>query len=188
MIRVGPRNRWGLIALAAAALVSVLAATGALSGLENASAEARARLLMREVHSDIVIVGIDAASLAALDQWPWPRRNHAKLVGELSRAAPDRVFLDIDFSSQSNALDDAVLEAALAKPRDFPLALPTFFQRSSGTDGQSRSANHCVALRAAPRARSSTANPRPMAARATGAISGRSRAYASQASSTRAAF
>ena len=135
MIRVGHRISWGLIALAATALVSVLAATGALSALENAGAEARARLLMREVRSDIVIVGIDAASLAALDQWPWPRRYHAKLVGKLSRAAPDRVFMDIDFSSQSNALDDAVLEAALAKPRDYPLALPTFFQRANGTDG-----------------------------------------------------
>ncbi len=135
MIRFRHRNGWGLIALAAAALVSVLAATGALSTLENAGADARSRLLMREVRSDIVIVGIDAASLAALDQWPWPRRYHAKLVEELSRAAPDRVFIDIDFSSQSNALDDAVLEAALAKPRDYPLALPTFFQRSNGDDG-----------------------------------------------------
>jgi PAS domain S-box-containing protein len=134
MIRVGRRTRWGLIALAAAALVSLLAATGALSALENAGADARARLLMREVRSDIVIVGIDAASLAALDQWPWPRRHHAKLLEELSRAAPDNVFMDIDFSSQSNALDDAVLEAALARPRDYPLALPIFFQRANGID------------------------------------------------------
>ena len=96
MIRFRHRNGWGLIALAAAALVSVLAATGALSTLENAGADARSRLLMREVRSDIVIVGIDAASLAALDQWPWPRRYHAKLVEELSRAAPDRVLIDID--------------------------------------------------------------------------------------------
>ena len=120
MIRVRHGSGWGLIALAAAALVSVLAATGTLSSLENAGADARSRLLMREVRSDIVIVGIDAASLTALDQWPWPRRYHAKLVEELSRAAPDRVFIDIDFSSQSNALDDAVLDDAhrhLVEPR-----------------------------------------------------------------------
>src|SRR6187549_97545 len=119
MIRLGRRNGWGLIALATATLVSVLAVSGALTALENAGADMRARVLMHEVPSDIVIVAIDAASLAALDHWPWPRRHHAKLVEEISRAAPDSVFMDIDFSSQSNALDDAVLEAALAKPRDW---------------------------------------------------------------------
>jgi len=136
MIRLGRRNGWGLIALATATLVSVLAVSGALTALENAGADMRARMLMHEVPSDIVIVAIDAASLAALDHWPWPRRHHAKLVEEISRAAPDSVFMDIDFSSQSNALDDAVLEAALAKPRDYPLVLPTFFQRATGGDGE----------------------------------------------------
>ena len=136
MIRLGRRNGWGLIALATATLVSVLAVSGALTALENAGADMRARVLMHEVPSDIVIVAIDAASLAALDHWPWPRRHHAKLVEEISRAAPDSVFMDIDFSSQSNALDDAVLEAALAKPRDYPLVLPTFFQRATGGDGE----------------------------------------------------
>ncbi|HEY6123301.1 MAG TPA: diguanylate cyclase, partial [Steroidobacteraceae bacterium] len=111
-----------------------LRATGLLQPLENGVADARARLTMREVRSDIVIVGIDAASLATLDRWPWPRRHHAKLLEEISRAAPARVFMDIDFSSQSNQIDDAVLEAALAKPRDFPILLPTYFQNASGTD------------------------------------------------------
>src|SRR6188768_1369532 len=136
MIRLSRRNGWWLIALAVLAIAAGLRALGALQPLDNAFADQRARLFTHEVRSDIVIVGIDAASLAALDQWPWPRRYHAKLVEELSRAAPDRVFIDIDFSSQSNALDDAVLEAALAKPRDYPLVLPTFFQRATGGDGE----------------------------------------------------
>jgi len=134
MIRVGRRHGWWAIALTAFALVAALRTTDALQALENAAVDARARLLIRDVRSDIVIVGIDAASLAALEQWPWPRRHHAKLVEELTRASPASVFMDIDFSSQSNALDDAVLEAALARPRDYPLLLPTFFQRTNGTD------------------------------------------------------
>jgi diguanylate cyclase (GGDEF)-like protein/PAS domain S-box-containing protein len=44
------------------------------------------------------------------------------------------VFIDIDFSSTSQSLDDALLEAALAKPRGFPITLPAFFQSSSGVD------------------------------------------------------
>ena len=75
MIRLGRRNGWGLIALATATLVAVLAVSGALTALENAGADMRARMLMHEVPSDIVIVAIDAASLAALDHWPWPRRR-----------------------------------------------------------------------------------------------------------------
>src|SRR5262245_36884455 len=113
MIRVGRRHAAWLMALAVFALVLALHAAHVLQPLENAASDARARLLTREVPSDIVIVGIDAASLQALDQWPWPRAHHAKLIEELTRAAPASVFLDIDLSSQSTVLNDAVLEAAL---------------------------------------------------------------------------
>ncbi|HEV7608230.1 MAG TPA: EAL domain-containing protein [Steroidobacteraceae bacterium] len=134
MIRFGRRHGWWLIALAAFALVWGLHATHQLRPLENAASDLRASLLTREVHSDVVIVGIDAASLAALDQWPWPRSHHADLIGQLTRAAPRSVFLDIDFSSPSKGLEDAVLEGALIKPRDYPVMLPVFFQNASGAD------------------------------------------------------
>jgi diguanylate cyclase (GGDEF)-like protein/PAS domain S-box-containing protein len=134
MIRVGRRHGWWLIALAVFVLVGAARLAGWMRPLENAAADARARALTHEVRSDIVIVGIDAASLATLDEWPWPRRHHAELVDRLSAASPARVFFDIDFSSLSNPLDDALLEAALAKPRDYPLVLPTFFQYRSPTD------------------------------------------------------
>ena len=135
MIRIGRRNGWWLTALAAFLMVGVLRMTGALQPLENFMADARARVLAHEVDSDIVIVGIDAASLDALDQWPWPRRHHASLIAQLSKSAPRRVFIDIDFSAPSNQLDDAMLESALARPRDFPIVLPAFFQyRSAGDD------------------------------------------------------
>ena len=88
------------------------------------------------MQSQIVIVGIDSTSIQALDHWPWPRQLHARLLDNLSRANPRRIFLDIDFSSPSNPLDDAVLDAALARRRDFPIALPTFFQYANSADGQ----------------------------------------------------
>ena len=131
----GPRRRgWWLIALAVFAVVACLRVTGQLQWLDDAFADQRARVMREEARSDIVIVGIDAASLAALDQWPWPRRHHAGLLDRLSAAAPRSVFLDVDFSSLSNPLDDAALESALAKPRDFPVILPSFFQYASGAD------------------------------------------------------
>jgi diguanylate cyclase (GGDEF)-like protein/PAS domain S-box-containing protein len=134
MIPFGRRHGWWVVALAVFVLVWGLRATHQLQPLENAATDARARLLGHEVASDIVIVGIDAASLAEIDQFPWPRRHHAKLIEQITRTAPRSVFLDIDFSSQSNALDDALLDAALAKPRDYPITLPTFFQYASGSD------------------------------------------------------
>src|SRR5689334_15935080 len=124
------RQSWWVIALAVLALVCGLRAGGVLRPWENALADQRAKLLNHEVRSDIVIVEIDAASLAALDQWPWPRKYHAKLVDKIAAAGPRSLFLDIDFSAQSNTLNDVVLESALAKPRDFPLYLPTYFQRA----------------------------------------------------------
>jgi diguanylate cyclase (GGDEF)-like protein/PAS domain S-box-containing protein len=134
MIRLGRRHRWWLIALALFAVTAGLRALGTLQPLDNGFADLRARWFMHEVHSDIVIVGIDAASVAALDQWPWPRRHHAQLIDQLAKSAPRSVFLDIDFSALSNSLDDALLESSLNKPRDFPVILPAFFQNSSGTD------------------------------------------------------
>ncbi len=134
MIRISRRNGWWLTALAAFLFVAALRLTGALQPLENYMADARARLLAHEVDSDIVIVGIDAASLDALDQWPWPRRYHANMITQLSKSAPRRVFIDIDFSAPSNPLDDAMLESALARPRDFPIVLPAFFQYRSADD------------------------------------------------------
>jgi diguanylate cyclase (GGDEF)-like protein/PAS domain S-box-containing protein len=135
MIRVGRRQVFWLIALVAFLVVGALEAGGQLRPLENAASDARARLLRHEVPSNVVIVGIDAASLQALESWPWPRRHHAKLMEQLAVANPRRVFLDIDFSAAApQSLDDALFDAALARRRDFPVLLPTFFQFASGAD------------------------------------------------------
>src|SRR6187549_114818 len=117
MIRVGRRHVGWLIALAAFLVVGALEAGGQLRPLENAASDARARLLRHEVSSNVVIVGIDAASLKALETWPWPRKHHAALIRQLSRSNPRRVFIDIDFSSPSNEINDAVFDSALARRR-----------------------------------------------------------------------
>jgi len=135
-MRIGRRHRWWLIALATFLVVGALDAGGQLNALENAAMDLRARLLRREVASEIVIVGIDSASVREIDSWPWPRRHHAKLLEKLTKASPRRVFFDVDFSSPSNALDDAKLDAALARRRDFPVSLPTFTQFATGADAQ----------------------------------------------------
>ena len=127
MIRIGRRHGGWLAALGAVLLVCLLGACGLLRPLENAASDLRARLLDRQVPSQIVIVGIDARSLAAFGHRSLPRRQHARLLEVLSGAAPRSVFLDLDLSEASgSAADDALLDAALAHRRNFPVVLPIF--------------------------------------------------------------
>lgn len=124
------------VALAAFGSVALLHAAGWISSIENDAADARAGLLRHEVPSSIVIVGIDARSLWELSAWPWPRRLHARLLEELDRARPARVFLDIDFSVAREPEDDARLESALASWSGAPVLLPAFLQPASGADSE----------------------------------------------------
>jgi CHASE2 domain-containing sensor protein len=69
-----PQLVWPAAVLAIFAGTYFLHANGRLARVDNAIADARASVLNHERASDIVIVGIDADSLAALNEWPWPRR------------------------------------------------------------------------------------------------------------------
>ncbi|HZF28051.1 MAG TPA: EAL domain-containing protein [Gammaproteobacteria bacterium] len=125
---------WPAVALPILGLACLLHWGGRFARLENAVAETRATLLAHERPSDIVIVGIDARSLRALSEWPWPRRHHARLLQQLARAEPDNVFVDIEFSSHSSEEDDALLEKSLAEWPGEPVFLATHFQPLSGAD------------------------------------------------------
>jgi diguanylate cyclase (GGDEF)-like protein len=128
------RLTWPAIALAIVGGTLLLQRGGHLARLENAVAETRATLLRHKIDTDIVIVGIDSQSLKALDEWPWPRRHHARLIQMLRAAEPNSVFIDIDFGSRSDEQDDALLERALTDAAPMPVFLATHFQRLSGTD------------------------------------------------------
>ena len=103
--------------------------------LEFGLADSGMQVLRRQIDSDVVIIGIDAKSLAELREWPWPRRYHAGLIEQLAPAAPRQLFLDIDFSSASIDEDDRLLAAALAQWDGANIILPAFFQHASPSDG-----------------------------------------------------
>ena len=133
---IGRAHRWPLVALTILALTLLLRAAGQLAPLEHSVADARSRLLQREVPSDIVLVGIDARSLQDLRQWPWPRRYHARVLENIAAAQPRRVFVDVDFSAHTNAEDDGLLEAALQQFEPSQIVLPAFFQPDEAVPGQ----------------------------------------------------
>jgi diguanylate cyclase (GGDEF)-like protein/PAS domain S-box-containing protein len=130
----GHRFGWTTIAVVVFTVVAVAYLAGSLQWLEYAASDTRARILQREVDSPIVIVEIDAQSLASLRGWPFPRHQHAVLLEELQRANPRLVFFDLDFSSVSDPDEDAQLASALAVWNGAPVVLPTHFQRLTSAE------------------------------------------------------
>ena len=134
MSRFGRRYGWWLIALAAFVLIGGLRATRPAPAARERGGGRTRPLLMREVRSDIVIVGIDAASLAALDKWPWPRRHHAKL---LERARARRAGQRVPGHRFQLAVERPRRRAARSgagEAAGLPGLLPIYFQNASGTD------------------------------------------------------
>ena len=73
---------------------------------------------------DVIIVGVDEASLRALGRWPWHRSVHAALLARLRDAGAAAVALDFLFTepeADTQAGDQALAAAMLAGP---PVVLP----------------------------------------------------------------
>jgi CHASE2 domain-containing sensor protein len=96
---------------------AIIGALGAFNGLGRIDSLIADRLLGwsgRGMAQDIVIVGIDDASLAAIGRWPWPREVHARLLDVLTSAGPRAVGLDLMFS-EPDPQGDARLAAAMRR-------------------------------------------------------------------------
>jgi len=78
----------GLVALVVAGLCTV---TGASLALEHRLYDAAVRISSPAPLADVVIVGIDDASLATVGPWPWPRDVHAQLIDRLSAAGAQAI-------------------------------------------------------------------------------------------------
>jgi len=122
------RESWAAAAVLVL-LTLILLSSGALEPLENRLSDVRAQLLDRAPSGEVAIVEIDARSLAALNNWPWPRRYHAELIKRLGDARVSMVAFDVDFSASSNPADDQALASALRSVQ--PVILPVFQQRAS---------------------------------------------------------
>lgn len=100
-----------LVALfVAAAILGLLYAGGVVSSLSNKTLDGlfllRGPLLPEQ---DIIIVGVDDESLAALGSWPFSRKYHARLLARLHQAKV--IGFDFLFSEPSN--EDAVFDKAM---------------------------------------------------------------------------
>jgi CHASE2 domain-containing sensor protein len=100
-------------------LVALLALVGAMGGwlrpFNDWLTDRRMQLLQRPPSGEIVLVDIDAKSIAGFGRWPWPRQVHADIVDNLVRLDAGEIAVDVDFSAPSTADQDAALAAALER-------------------------------------------------------------------------
>ena len=87
---------------------------------------------------DIVLVKIDDGSLRHVGRWPWPRRYHAQLTDELTKAGAKRIFFDGGFFGATDAVDDQEFAAALKHSGRVILATGTRAGTGEGAPPRSR--------------------------------------------------
>ncbi|MEQ1618476.1 MAG: CHASE2 domain-containing protein, partial [Terricaulis sp.] len=119
--------------LSACLLLVGVQLSGALKPLDDTLAAQRAQMIERSPSGTLVVVAIDAASLRAADEWPWPRERFATAIQNLRKAGATLIGFDVDFGARSNAADDSALRAAIeADPGS--IVLPTFVQPGAGAE------------------------------------------------------
>src|SRR5215207_587601 len=64
---------------------------------------------------DIVIIGIDEASMARYGRFPWPRRLMAQALDKIGAAGPKAVALDVLYAEPTTPGDDLALAEAISR-------------------------------------------------------------------------
>ncbi|MGB7406942.1 MAG: EAL domain-containing protein [Pontixanthobacter sp.] len=107
--------------------VFAIAWTDGFRALERGIQSTAFALQSRAASGQLHVVEMDAASVGAIDRWPWPRSNYAKLVERLNAAGARTIVFDVDFSSASEPAEDRAFADAIARS-DANVILPTFAQ------------------------------------------------------------
>jgi adenylate cyclase len=133
------RRRRRLLLAATAALAGALGivihATGLLHRSELSTIDARYRIRGSDPQlvKDFVIVGVDdrtftsffyyARSHPGFDAlWPFPRRDHARVIDDLIRAGAREIAFDITFATPTDSADDDALYEAVGRAGHMVLA------------------------------------------------------------------
>lgn len=120
-------------------LLLLLAFTGAVAGqwseatlrLDNRLLDFASTLARPEASPDIFIVEIDDRALSEIGAWPWPRREHGRLVDALDAAGAKLVLLDVLFIEPTDPANDDALAQAMR--RSGKVILPHSFGITTNT-------------------------------------------------------
>lgn len=119
-----------LVAVALAGLFFGVTAMGEL--VEDLLRTSRNSLHSHASSGDIVLVKVDDQALHQVGRWPWPRRYHARLTDELTRAGANRIFFDVLFENPSDPADDKLFADAIERSGKVVLAV----RSKSGLDSE----------------------------------------------------
>lgn len=116
----------GVLWVLGVALLVLLLASGQPSRLNHALYDWQMRHWTYAPGDAVVIVAIDAHSLAALGRWPWPRSVHARLIDRLTADGVRGIGMDVTLAEpdKANPANDALLAKAVA--RNGHVVMPVF--------------------------------------------------------------
>ncbi len=121
------------LVLAIGLVFSGVASSGYTRAAEDFLQQGKFALSSKPASGQIHVIEMDAASVAAIQEWPWSRSHYARVVEQLDVAGVRSISFDVDFSSHSNLGGDQDFASALAKA-SAPVILPTFGQAASYSD------------------------------------------------------
>lgn len=71
------------------------------------------KVAIKPVSGDIVVVGIDSASINEVGRWPWPRDKQAELLRKIDAYEPASIFVDVGYQGTTNVAADSALRTTL---------------------------------------------------------------------------
>lgn len=124
-----------VVVLALGLTVFLIAVSGTFRPAEQQLNDLAFAALERPASGQVHLVEMDAASMAAIQSWPWPRDHYARLIQQLDAAGVNSISFDVDFSGSADPAGDMAFGAAIAAAKA-PVALPTFAQNANFRSGR----------------------------------------------------
>ncbi|SFP57941.1 putative bifunctional diguanylate cyclase/phosphodiesterase [Sphingomonas rubra] len=131
-----PAGRALVVALALFT-AALLGLTGLGERIDRSLDPWRAAASVHAPSGRLLVVEMDATSVAEIRRWPWPREHYAAVIDRLRRAGAASITFDVDLSTPSTRAGDAAMARALART-DGIVALPTFAQAAGTRAGDTR--------------------------------------------------
>ena len=119
----------------AAALVVLLAESGAFDRTDLVAGDLRQKMHRSAPSGDIVLVSIDDKTQSRFDRYPIPRDALAKGIRSIAAAGARRLYIALMISAEGSATEDAALEQALAAVGDGRVAITQYSVWEGNADG-----------------------------------------------------
>ncbi len=107
------RNKVGRNLILLAVICGFFGAIALFKPISLALYSLQSRIVTKPVSGDIVVVGVDSASLNDIGRWPWPREKQAELFRKIDSYGPKAFFIDIGYQGRTTSQSDESLRQTL---------------------------------------------------------------------------